>query len=69
MKVDATTITITNEQIWDVALVAVRTRDTRLLGYCDAALRGGRRRDEEGRKRCAIAWNARFGDLNGREED
>lgn len=60
--------TITDAQIWDVALLAVRTRDVRLLGYCDAALRGGRRREETGRKQCAIAWNARYA-TNGREED
>ncbi len=55
MKVTAATIT--DEQIWTVAAQAVRTRNARLLGYCDAALRGGKRREETGRKQCAAAWN------------
>ena len=52
---------ITAAQIWQVASIAVETSDARLLGYCDAALRGGKRREEQGRKRCAEAWNARNG--------
>jgi hypothetical protein len=48
---------ITDDQIWEVARRAVRIRDVRLLGYCDAALRGGRRRGQTGRKQCAVVWN------------
>lgn len=36
------------DKIWKVAASAVARRDQRLLGYCDAALRGGRRRAEAG---------------------
>lgn len=53
-----TAATITDAQIWEVAAHAVLTRNVRLLGYCDAALRGGRRRDAAGRARCAAAWNS-----------
>lgn len=40
---------ITDDEIWIVAAYACRTRNARLLGYCDAALRGGRRRESAGR--------------------
>lgn len=51
---------LTDEQIWTVAAYAVRKRDKRLLGYCDAALRGGMRRRESGMLAVAAAWNAMF---------
>lgn len=44
---------LTHAQIWQVAAFAVRERDYRLLGYCDAAFRGGRRREKAARERIA----------------
>ncbi|TAL40913.1 MAG: hypothetical protein EPN91_11980 [Salinibacterium sp.] len=54
-----TTDTLSREQIWACAQIAVSERNVRLLGYVDAALRGGLRRGKAGREACAALLNNR----------
>ncbi len=50
---------LTKEIVWGEVAIALRNRDIRYLGYCDAYFRGGRRRDEAAKEKICAAINVR----------